>query len=223
MEVTAPVRCLLRGRGASGVARSPGMRLKRCRERVLDHDRAVRRPIRKVLAQDTSTPGDLGSSKDQSVPDRDLPRTALGDRRDDQRAVDRDDRQVRQLADHRLGVIRRHRHGKLAGDDRVELRQDLRRDDEIATHDAWQRRRLSVKPGITGLWQIAGRREPEFDKWVEMDLEYIDRCRRGATWRWSCERHRRFSARRAARAGRGPEPWRSWVTGPVKVRATTRS
>jgi lipopolysaccharide/colanic/teichoic acid biosynthesis glycosyltransferase len=45
---------------------------------------------------------------------------------------------------------------------------------EVAAYDAWHRRRLSMKPGITGLWQIAGRREPEFDKWVEMDLEYID-------------------------------------------------
>jgi len=45
---------------------------------------------------------------------------------------------------------------------------------EVEDYDAWHRRRLSMKPGITGLWQIAGRREPEFDKWVEMDLEYID-------------------------------------------------
>ena len=45
---------------------------------------------------------------------------------------------------------------------------------EVERYDAWHRRRLSMKPGITGLWQIAGRREPEFDKWVEMDLEYID-------------------------------------------------
>ena len=45
---------------------------------------------------------------------------------------------------------------------------------EVEDYDAWHRRRLSMKPGITGLWQIAGRREPEFDKWVAMDLEYID-------------------------------------------------
>jgi lipopolysaccharide/colanic/teichoic acid biosynthesis glycosyltransferase len=32
-----------------------------------------------------------------------------------------------------------------------------------------------MKPGVTGLWQIRGRREPNFDKWVEADLEYIDR------------------------------------------------
>jgi lipopolysaccharide/colanic/teichoic acid biosynthesis glycosyltransferase len=32
-----------------------------------------------------------------------------------------------------------------------------------------------MKPGITGLWQIEGRREPSFDQWVRKDLEYIDR------------------------------------------------
>jgi exopolysaccharide biosynthesis polyprenyl glycosylphosphotransferase len=41
--------------------------------------------------------------------------------------------------------------------------------------DPAQRRRLSVKPGITCLWQIAGRNEVrEFQTWVELDLEYID-------------------------------------------------
>jgi lipopolysaccharide/colanic/teichoic acid biosynthesis glycosyltransferase len=45
---------------------------------------------------------------------------------------------------------------------------------EVAGYDAWHRRRLSMQPGITGLWQIAARREPEFDKWVAIDLEYID-------------------------------------------------
>jgi lipopolysaccharide/colanic/teichoic acid biosynthesis glycosyltransferase len=32
-----------------------------------------------------------------------------------------------------------------------------------------------MKPGITGLWQVRGRRDPEFDRWVAADLEYIDR------------------------------------------------
>ena len=32
-----------------------------------------------------------------------------------------------------------------------------------------------MKPGITGLWQVRARNEPEFDRWVEDDLEYIDR------------------------------------------------
>jgi exopolysaccharide biosynthesis polyprenyl glycosylphosphotransferase len=47
--------------------------------------------------------------------------------------------------------------------------------DEVSGYDLWHRRRLSMKPGITGLWQVRGRRDPEFDRWVEADLEYIDR------------------------------------------------
>ncbi len=39
----------------------------------------------------------------------------------------------------------------------------------------WQRRKLSVKPGVTGLWQVDGRRSVrDFSEWVRMDLEYID-------------------------------------------------
>jgi lipopolysaccharide/colanic/teichoic acid biosynthesis glycosyltransferase len=37
----------------------------------------------------------------------------------------------------------------------------------------WQRRKLSVKPGIICLWHIRGQPR-EFDKWVKLDLEYID-------------------------------------------------
>ena len=46
---------------------------------------------------------------------------------------------------------------------------------EVAGYDLWHRRRLSMKPGITGLWQVQGRREGAFDRWVELDLAYIDR------------------------------------------------
>jgi exopolysaccharide biosynthesis polyprenyl glycosylphosphotransferase len=46
---------------------------------------------------------------------------------------------------------------------------------EVAGYDVWHRRRLSMKPGMTGLWQIGARRESDFDRWVETDLEYIDR------------------------------------------------
>jgi exopolysaccharide biosynthesis polyprenyl glycosylphosphotransferase len=45
---------------------------------------------------------------------------------------------------------------------------------EVAQYDVWHRRRLSMKPGMTGLWQVRARHEPEFDRWVEQDLEYID-------------------------------------------------
>jgi exopolysaccharide biosynthesis polyprenyl glycosylphosphotransferase len=46
---------------------------------------------------------------------------------------------------------------------------------EVDLYDIWHRRRLSMKPGITGLWQVEARRDPDFDRWVERDLSYIDR------------------------------------------------
>jgi len=46
---------------------------------------------------------------------------------------------------------------------------------EVIEYDIWHRRRLSMKPGITGLWQVEMRHEPSFDRWVELDLNYIDR------------------------------------------------
>jgi exopolysaccharide biosynthesis polyprenyl glycosylphosphotransferase len=45
---------------------------------------------------------------------------------------------------------------------------------EVAHYDTWHRRRLSMKPGMTGLWQVCARHSPEFDHWVAQDLEYID-------------------------------------------------
>ncbi|MGO9126861.1 MAG: sugar transferase [Terriglobales bacterium] len=38
----------------------------------------------------------------------------------------------------------------------------------------WQRRRFSVRPGITCLWQINGRNSVPFERWMQLDLEYID-------------------------------------------------
>jgi exopolysaccharide biosynthesis polyprenyl glycosylphosphotransferase len=40
--------------------------------------------------------------------------------------------------------------------------------------EAWLMRRFSVKPGVTCLWQITGRSNINFDRWVELDLQYID-------------------------------------------------
>ena len=41
--------------------------------------------------------------------------------------------------------------------------------------DLAHRRRLSVKPGLTCLWQVSGRNEvSDFKEWVRLDLEYID-------------------------------------------------
>ena len=46
---------------------------------------------------------------------------------------------------------------------------------EVDTYDLWHRRRLSMKPGLTGLWQVSARRSSDFNAWAELDLSYIDR------------------------------------------------
>jgi exopolysaccharide biosynthesis polyprenyl glycosylphosphotransferase len=46
--------------------------------------------------------------------------------------------------------------------------------EEVEQYEPWQRRRLSMKPGLTCLWQISGRNELTFDEWMRLDLEYID-------------------------------------------------
>ncbi len=38
----------------------------------------------------------------------------------------------------------------------------------------WQKRRFSVRPGITCIWQVTGRNKIAFEKWMQMDMEYID-------------------------------------------------
>lgn len=45
---------------------------------------------------------------------------------------------------------------------------------EVERYEIWQRRRLSLKPGITCIWQVSGRNKIGFDDWMRMDLEYID-------------------------------------------------
>ena len=46
---------------------------------------------------------------------------------------------------------------------------------EVEGYDLWHRRRLSMKPGITGLWQITARLDRDFDDRAELDISYIDR------------------------------------------------
>jgi len=46
--------------------------------------------------------------------------------------------------------------------------------EEVSQYELWQRRRLSVKPGITCLWQVNGRNNIDFQNWMKLDLEYID-------------------------------------------------
>lgn len=46
---------------------------------------------------------------------------------------------------------------------------------ELERYESWHRRKLSIKPGITCLWQVNGRNKIyKFDDWVKLDLEYID-------------------------------------------------
>jgi exopolysaccharide biosynthesis polyprenyl glycosylphosphotransferase len=47
--------------------------------------------------------------------------------------------------------------------------------DALRMEVAWQKRRFSVKPGLTCLWQVSGRDNLSFEQWMELDLEYIDR------------------------------------------------
>ncbi len=46
--------------------------------------------------------------------------------------------------------------------------------EEVSRYEPWQRRRLSMKPGLTCLWQVSGRSEVDFDRWMALDLKYID-------------------------------------------------
>ena len=48
-------------------------------------------------------------------------------------------------------------------------------EDEYLQYEGWQKRRISFRPGITGLWQVSGRNDiTDFDEVVKLDLEYID-------------------------------------------------
>jgi exopolysaccharide biosynthesis polyprenyl glycosylphosphotransferase len=46
--------------------------------------------------------------------------------------------------------------------------------EEVKQYESWQLRRLSMKPGITCIWQVSGRNNIPFDEWMKMDLQYID-------------------------------------------------
>ena len=45
---------------------------------------------------------------------------------------------------------------------------------EVARYEAWQRRRLSVRPGLTCVWQVSGRDQISFCSWMLLDMQYID-------------------------------------------------
>jgi len=47
--------------------------------------------------------------------------------------------------------------------------------EELARYESWHRRKLSIRPGVTCLWQISGRNAiSDFDEWVRLDLRYIE-------------------------------------------------
>src|SRR6266853_40314 len=45
---------------------------------------------------------------------------------------------------------------------------------EVESYELWHRKRLDMKPGITGLWQVSGRNRLAFDEMVRLDIEYIE-------------------------------------------------
>jgi lipopolysaccharide/colanic/teichoic acid biosynthesis glycosyltransferase len=45
----------------------------------------------------------------------------------------------------------------------------------VALYQDWQRKRLSVKPGITGLWQVYGRKSLTFNDMARLDNDYVDK------------------------------------------------
>ncbi|MEJ2307620.1 MAG: sugar transferase, partial [candidate division WOR-3 bacterium] len=45
---------------------------------------------------------------------------------------------------------------------------------EVKEYKDWQRKRLSIKPGLTCLWLIRGRSDLPFEEWMRLDLEYIN-------------------------------------------------
>jgi lipopolysaccharide/colanic/teichoic acid biosynthesis glycosyltransferase len=46
--------------------------------------------------------------------------------------------------------------------------------EEVAAYTGHAHRRLAVKPGITGIWQVSGRSDLDFDTWIQLDLQYLD-------------------------------------------------
>jgi lipopolysaccharide/colanic/teichoic acid biosynthesis glycosyltransferase len=45
---------------------------------------------------------------------------------------------------------------------------------EVKEYKLSHLRRLNVMPGITGLWQVEGRKDPSFDSYISLDMTYID-------------------------------------------------
>lgn len=57
--------------------------------------------------------------------------------------------------------------------------------EEVAQYDEWARRRLAVKPGISGLWQVSGRSDLSHEQSIRLDIDYVDN--------WSASRDLRIA------------------------------
>jgi exopolysaccharide biosynthesis polyprenyl glycosylphosphotransferase len=55
--------------------------------------------------------------------------------------------------------------------------------EEVAQYKAWQRRRLRMRPGLTCLWATKGRDQVDFETWMRMDMEYIDKWSLALDWK----------------------------------------
>ena len=53
---------------------------------------------------------------------------------------------------------------------------------EVEQYNDYQRQRLTVKPGLTCIWQCSGRSDVSLDEWMRMDMEYIEK--RGYFYDW---------------------------------------
>ena len=54
--------------------------------------------------------------------------------------------------------------------------------EEVEKYKRWQRRRLRMRPGLTCLWAISGRDELDFESWMRLDMQYIDRWSLALDW-----------------------------------------
>lgn len=55
--------------------------------------------------------------------------------------------------------------------------------EEVERYQAWQRRRLRMRPGLTCLWAVAGRDAVDFETWMKMDMQYIDSWSLALDWK----------------------------------------
>ena len=55
--------------------------------------------------------------------------------------------------------------------------------EEVEQYKRWQRRRLRMRPGLTCLWVVEGRDAVDFERWMELDMEYIDNWSLALDWK----------------------------------------